>query len=77
MGKVKETAEAEERRGKRPVYNVRARQGPAADGTPSEYFSTVGAVWPWEKGDGFVLKLDFVPLNGDGSFLLVPPKDNE
>ena len=75
MGRMKE--EAEKPKGKRPTYVVRARQGPQADGTPNEYFTTVGAVWPWETGDGFVLKLDFVPLNGDGTFLLVPPKTDE
>jgi hypothetical protein len=74
MAKAKE----EERpKGNRPLYNVRARQGPSADGTPSEFFTTVGAVWKFNEGDGFVMKLDFVPLNGDGSFLIVPVKDNE
>lgn len=70
MGKA-QTA-AEKPKGNKPVYIARARQGP-----DSEYMQTVGAAWPFESGDGFVVKLQFVPTNWDGSFLLVQPKDGE
>jgi hypothetical protein len=39
------------------VYAV-TRQG------KQSYWRTIGAAWPHGDGDGFNLKLDFLPLNG-------------
>ena len=66
MAQVKE----EKPKGNKPVYNVRARQGP-----DSEFMTTIGAAWPFNEGDGLVVKLNFLPL--DGQFILVPPKAEE
>ncbi len=57
-------------KGSRPVYNARAKQTP--DG---EFMTTIGAAWPFHEGDGLVVKLNFLPL--DGQFILVPPKERE
>jgi hypothetical protein len=57
-------------KGNKPVYNARARQGP-----DSEFMTTIGAAWPFNEGDGLVVKLNFLPL--DGQFILVPPKADE
>jgi hypothetical protein len=66
-------AQAEKAKGAKPIYMVRARQGPG-----SEYMTTIGAAWPFENGDGLVVKLHFIPVNGwDGGIILVPPKADE
>ena len=61
----------EKPKGNRPVYNARARQTPDSD-----FMLTIGAAWPFEKGDGLVVKLHTVPINWTGDFILVPPKDD-
>jgi len=61
---------AERQRGNRPVYNVRAKTDQEAD-----VMTTIGAVWPFKDGDGFVMRLQLVPVNWDGSCILVPPKE--
>jgi len=66
MAKAKE----EKPKGNKPVYVVRARQGP-----DSEFMTTIGAAWRFNEGDGLVVKLNFLPL--DGQFILVPPKADE
>ena len=60
----------EKPKGGRPVYHVRAKQGPDSD-----FMTTIGAAWPFNQGDGLVVKLNFLPL--DGQFILVPPKADE
>ena len=59
-------------KGSRPTYIARARQTP-----DSEYMNTIGAAWPFEQGDGLVVKLQMTPTNWDGSFVLVPPKEDQ
>lgn len=59
-------------KGAKPIYNARARASP--DG---EYMQTIGAAWPFEKGDGLVVKLQFIPTDWNGDFILVPPKDDK
>jgi hypothetical protein len=63
-------AKQDKPKGNKPVYNARARQGP-----DSEFMTTIGAAWPFNEGDGLVVKLNFLPL--DGQFILVPPKADE
>ena len=57
-------------KGDKPVFNVRARQEP-----DSEYMNTIGAAWKFKQGDGYVVKLHLVPVNWDGSIVLVSPKE--
>jgi hypothetical protein len=57
-------------KGSRPVYNARAKQSP-----DSGYITTIGAAWEFKEGEGLVVKLHFLPL--DGSFISVPPKKGE
>ena len=57
-------------KGARPIYNARAKQSPDSD-----YMTTIGAAWEFKEGEGLVVKLHFLPL--DGSFILVPPKKGE
>ena len=57
-------------KGSRPVFNARAKQSPDSD-----YMTTIGAAWEFKEGEGLVVKLHFLPL--DGSFILVPPKKDE
>jgi hypothetical protein len=59
-------------RGNKPVYNVRARQDPDND-----FMVTIGAVWPFENGDGFVVRLHILPIQWDGSMILVKPKESD
>ncbi|MGO8866409.1 MAG: hypothetical protein ACLQME_07915 [Alphaproteobacteria bacterium] len=59
-----------EKKGDKPVFVARARQKP-----DSEFMVTIGAAWPFKDGEGFVVKLQQTPVQWDGSFLLVPPKD--
>lgn len=55
-------------RGNRPTYIARAKQAPDSD-----VMTTIGAAWPFNQGDGLVVKLQFVPTNWNGDFILVPP----
>ena len=57
-------------KGNKPKYIVRARQG-----EDSEYMTTIGAAWEFNDGDGLVVTLHFLPL--DGSFILVAPKNDD
>lgn len=58
--------------GRKPQYIARAKQAP-----DSEFMQTIGAAWPFKEGDGLVVKLQFVPTNWDGSFILVTPREGE
>jgi hypothetical protein len=60
----------EKPKGSRPVYNARAKQSP-----DSEYMTTIGAAWRFNDGDGLVVRLNFLPL--DGQFILVLPKERD
>lgn len=61
---------AKEAKGNRPVFNVRAKQSP-----DSEFMTTIGAVWPFREGEGFVVKLNLLPVGWNGECILVAPKD--
>ena len=58
-------------KGNRPVYIARAKQTPDSD-----VMVTIGAAWPFNEGDGLVVKLQLLPTQFDGSFVLLPPKDD-
>ncbi|KAF0209890.1 MAG: hypothetical protein FD172_3032 [Methylocystaceae bacterium] len=57
-------------KGSRPVYHARAKQSP-----DNEFMTTIGAAWRFNDGDGLVVRLNFLPL--DGQFILVPPKERD
>lgn len=55
-----------------PVYIARSKQG--------DNWMTIGAVWPMEtkdKREGFSVKLNAIPTDWDGSFILIPSKEEE
>jgi hypothetical protein len=62
-------------KGNRPVYNVRAKTG-QKDGEGRDIFTTVGAAWPFNQGDGLNVRINLLPVNFDGQLMLVPPKDD-
>ena len=57
-------------RGNKPLYIARARQTPESD-----VMVTIGAAWPFNQGDGLVVKLQMIPTQWSGDFILVTPKD--
>lgn len=59
-------------KGDKPHFIIRARQEPESD-----YLTTVGSAWKFKKGDGYVVKIYSMPVNWDGSFILVPPFEKE
>ena len=61
-------------RGNKPTYNVRAKTG-QQDGEGRDIFTTVGAAWPFERGDGLNVRINVLPVNFDGFLMLVPPKE--
>ena len=67
-------ANASRSRGNKPVYNVRAKTG-QKDGEGRDIFTTVGAAWPFNQGDGLNVRINLLPVNFDGQLMLVPPKD--
>ena len=38
------------------------------------YWTRVGAAFPTEDGKGYRLKLDFMPVSGETSLFLLPPR---
>ena len=58
----------------RPGYTVRAKTG-RKDESDRDIFVTVGAAWPFGSGDGFNVRLNMLPVNFDGTLMLVPPKE--
>ena len=59
-------------KGEKPVFNARAKKGPE-----SEYMTTIGAAWAFKEGEGYVVRLESLPVNWDGSFILVPPREGD
>lgn len=57
-------------KGKKPDFIARAKQDPDND-----MMVSIGAAWKWKEGDGFVVRLQMTPTKWDGSFILVPPKE--
>jgi hypothetical protein len=64
-------AKTQKPKGSKPIYNARAKQTPDSD-----MMITIGAAWPFNEGDGLVVKLQQTPTQWDGSFILVPPKED-
>lgn len=61
-------------KGSKPIYNVRAKTG-RKDDDGNDIFVTVGAAWPFDRGDGMNLRINLLPVNFDGQLMLVPPRD--
>jgi hypothetical protein len=38
------------------------------------YWTTIGAVWPHEDGDGFSMKLNFLPLDPSADLVIRKPR---
>jgi hypothetical protein len=38
------------------------------------YWTAIGAVWPHEDGDGFSMKLNFLPLDPEADLVIRKPK---
>lgn len=60
---------------RQPVFTVRAK-----DGANPRGWITVGAAWDFKDGSpGLAVKLNSLPLNWDGSLVLLPPltRDDE
>ena len=52
-----------------PIFTVRAK-----DGANPRGWITVGAAWDFKDGSpGLAVKLNSLPLNWDGSLVLLPP----
>jgi hypothetical protein len=58
----------------RPNYTVRAKTG-RKDESDRDIFVTVGAAWPFGSGEGFNVRINMLPVNFDGTLMLIPPKD--
>jgi hypothetical protein len=67
-------ATKQKEKGKRPDFTIRARQSPESD-----FFITVGAAWEIVVGDktAYSIKLTSMPINWDGSALMLVPKEEE
>lgn len=63
-----------EKESRKPDLIARCRQSPG-----SEYFQTVGVAWETEVGGerAYSVKLNVLPVQFDGSFLLLVPKDRD
>ena len=63
-------------KGNKPNYNARVKIGEDGEGKP--IYRTIGAAWNFPNdGEGLSIRLQLIPTNWDGSFILVPPKDKE
>jgi hypothetical protein len=45
------------------------------NGTKGSYWQAIGALWPHEDGEGFNVKLDYLPLNGADIVIRTPKAD--
>lgn len=61
-------------KGSRPVFLAKVKQSPDSD-----YMHVLGAAFKFREGEGLVVKLNLIPTNWDGTFILVAPtkKDEE
>jgi hypothetical protein len=50
------------------AYSVKEREG------QKSVWTKIGAAWPHEKGNGFSIQLDALPLNFDGRIVLTEPE---
>jgi hypothetical protein len=53
------------------AYSVKEREG------QKSVWTKIGAAWPHEKGNGFSIQLEALPLNFDGRIVLTEPKADE
>ena len=60
------------KKGNKPVYIARSKEDPDSD-----RWITVGAAWPFKEGDGYAVRLQSTPVQWDGTFILVPPLEND
>jgi hypothetical protein len=60
------------RKGNAPAYIVRA-----AHGNDKRFTTRIGACWPFNDGDGYVMELDFIPLKSTTLILVRPQGDEE
>lgn len=58
---------ADQKKGDKPLFRVRASTEPNSD-----FMTTIGAAWPFKEGTGYVLRLTHMPVNWDGTCILVP-----
>lgn len=70
MAAKEKAAEKVEEKSRKPDWSVRCRQEPG-----SEYYMQAGVGWNVDVNGkkGISVKLTALPVNGDGSFLLLPP----
>ncbi len=57
---------------RKPVYIARAKENPDSD-----RWMTIGACWDFKDGEGYAVRLNALPTNWDGSFILVEPLKDE
>ena len=74
MARASSTTQGNRPKGSRPLYNVRAKTG-RKDDSGNDIFTTVGAAWPFNQGDGLNVRINMLPVNFDGTLMLVPPKE--
>ena len=55
--------------GNKPAYIARSKVSDDSDAMQS-----IGAAWPFKEGDGWVVKLNALPIDWDGTLILVKPK---
>jgi hypothetical protein len=60
-------------KGSMPTHNVRARTG-RKDGD-QDILTTVGVAWRHERGDGFNLQLNALPIGFDGFLLVIERRE--
>ena len=58
----------------RPAYSVRAKTG-RKDDDGKDIFATIGGAWPFNNGGGFNVRINVLPVNFDGTLMLLPSKD--
>jgi hypothetical protein len=73
MASTNKPKPANDDRGKKPDWTVRARTSPESD-----FFINCGAAWNIEVNgkEAISLKLQSIPVQTDGSFLLLRPKED-
>lgn len=59
-------------KGNKPDFIARAKQNPE-----SEFMLNIGGAWKWKNGDGYVVKLNAIPVVWDGTFILTVPKSED
>ena len=63
-------------KGGRPSFSLKAKTG-RQDGEGVDIFMPVGVAWHWTEGEGFVLRLNALPVAFDGMVMMSPIKDND